>query len=232
MNTEDNRIPNLKVLSRIEVVKPKGAGSLWKGIKHSLLAQEVLAQLFAAGVTVPMGSEMYWVSKDKQEFLGLWPLKLKDARPSHDKGHPFIAVQTSNNRRKSMTAYVGFITHPGDQIMVLEYIPIGRKREKKFNLAMRISTMVQHALKSIQEHSTEKTLSQLDDATPSTDVDGLLCKLARSEVLPWSRIGELNTMVKEGMSKLKWFLSVYEVAARGPIFTLMDRLLIAKHILW
>jgi len=179
---------NLTQLRRIPMQRPDNAGAYWQGIPHGDLASCIIDACTARswGVT----NTRFITNRGGSELAGVIDVDIPKVKPP--KGQSFsLGFLTSNDRKRALKLTVGTNVFVCSNGLVTGEIILRRKHTLGLDLAADLNPALDTYVTKAQ--SINEMVERLRDRKlKTTMVDKILMEAGRAELMPWSRIGDVD----------------------------------------
>ena len=186
-------------------------GHYWRGINHGLLVN--LIEEGAERRFWKLGKSTVFVSPGGSDMVASWDIDINLAPP--DCCSFSIGVVNSNSRQTALHLFAGLRVAANDVGLPFFKFVLG-----KHTKGLLLSKEVNQALTQCGElfHGIEKLINEMDKrALLLPKATEMLTKIARQRQMPWSRIGEVDKLFREGpLTALSLLYSFAYVARKNP----------------
>ena len=189
----------LQQLAQIKPKAPEDAGEKWVGISHFelLTALRVAAQVVGLE-TYPKGLHpSFALSRDRADFAASLSFVLRDREGEEAgvQGEVFsLGVMHSNARRHSLTLFGGVDDGTGCPLVFADFA-LGRRREGSFLLTERMNEAMASVFATLRM-VPEIRRGLIAKKYSKQQYERTLVGLARANIVPWSRLNQLDKLCK------------------------------------
>lgn len=176
-----------------DVVRPKDAGSRWRGVPHRDLAEGVCTEL--ARRDCELVTDRWATMRKGQALIGVVELRLPDIEEIPGQGYA-VGISHANDMSQPMRIVVGsrvFVCDNG--AFTGEYV-LRRKHTSGLNLGWEIRNSIERALTQFNE--TRNVIDGMKTRRMDAgEIDHAWVEMGRRDILPWSAIGKAVALYDE-----------------------------------
>lgn len=223
MINTNNYNPNVQIddLKKCQVVRPKNAGTYWKGLPHYELVSGIQDEISDHGWDIE-GVRLS-VGNDGADLLGAFDVSFPD-RPCVDGQTYSLGFTSSNARKRKLRFFAGSRVEICSNGMVSGEVLLEHRHVRNLDLYTSLSDVAdQFYERSGQLKSDVKRLRSM--GLSARHSDQLLMATGRAEIMPWSRLGMVvkeydNPTFSEFRERNAWSLMnafTYIVKQNSPV---------------
>ncbi len=202
-------------------------GGNWKPIPHHELVAAVMEECTRREDWEAF-EPVITLSKDKRDMTLIVPMRMKDSEHEH---YLLLGMVNSNSGQKQLRAYIGVeVGH--DQIWLTQ-LPFTIKHLKSVDLQEEMKVTVERAFIPLSKRVPHEISMLKQDMIAQGDVEALLMKAGRKNVLPWRRIGMVDSLFFRCETHNQWNLLVCFAHAltKSPANQQMDKAIKFRRML-
>lgn len=183
-----NANATLAQVQQVKLERPKHAKSFWQGIEHKVLIDAVEDECRTRGWKIE-GCQ-FSLSPDKHDLAGAFRLNVGDVKLPEGQGLE-LGFLTSNAMRRRLKLVVGTRVFVCNNGMVSGDLVLCNKHTSGFDLfgALEGAMDLYHE-RALELPKKIRALQQRELAP--VEVEHLLVETGRQEIMPWSRIGQVD----------------------------------------
>lgn len=211
----------MDLLRTVKVIRPDGAGEYWEGIPHHQLLAALLQQLREKELTP--SDPTIGLSADNADLIATLTVEGNRLPLLVERLHHGLGLITSNARRHALRIYYGVWTEEGIGIPI-GTLQIGGKHTNGFDLQETVNEIVRNYLRSSKIVGKEVARLMSSPITYSESCS-LLVEAGKQGLMPWSRIGRVESIYQAMNRTSTWELLVAfaHVVGMNPPFDQMKQ---------
>jgi len=213
-----NQNIDLERLYSIDLVRPAKAKSRWKGIQHGHLVETLMQEIDKMGWSI--GKKLFSITNDGTDLVGAFDFDSTGGMTPPDGMNFALGFDNNNDRKKSLTMFVGGIVKVCTNGYVSGELILKRRHSKNLDLREEIKWALE-----LYTESAEVLQDQIDDMKErklnEEEWEHTLVESLRKGYIVGSRLLQLDRLYHE---------PPYEEHGKGTAWTAMQAFTeVVKH---